>query len=169
MKNRCLYVKKLLHRPELIAYWRSSSNYRLALIKQMFAPTNWLISTISRIPQSFQIVQVAFFLLADRAADWHHRDKWRKPASSFPFTHVRIHTPTSTDVAEEAVDLSNTCGSLSSFHTRWSKSSEPESLDLLSEKISGDLAAYHPPNMQIGVCSRASCVILTCVELVSGR
>lgn len=83
---------------------------------------------------------------------------------SFPFSHV--HTLTLTDVAEEAVDLSNTCGFSSSFHTRWSKSSE--SLDLLSEKISGDLAAYHPPNMQICVCLRASCAVITCcVELVS--
>lgn len=73
----------------------------------------------------------------------------------FPF-HSRLsaYTLTLTDVAEEALDLGNACGFSSSFHTRWSKSSEPESLDLLSEKISGDLAACHPPNMQIRVLKK---------------
>lgn len=68
---------------------------------------------------------------------------------------VCIHARSLIDVTDDAVDLSNACGFSSSFHTLWSKSSEPESHDRLSEKISRDLAAYYLPDMQIRV--RALC------------
>lgn len=134
-----------------------------------------LIKTISTISRSFQVVMSNFvFILSKRILTLREDEV---PVFSFPFTHVRTHTLPLTDVAEEAVDLSSACGFSSSFRTRWSKSSEPGTHDLLSEKISGDRATYTLADMQIRVCvcvcacapsqTQASRAIIVCVALLS--